>query len=127
MTQISKELKDFIGNYIRSVAQLEILLLLHEMREKSWVADEVGRRLGIETEAASTQLMFLSEIGLLRRRDKKPVSFIYSPSEKELKPIIDSLAVAYSKQRVAVFSLILKKPDDRRQCFAEAFKLTRSN
>jgi len=124
--QISKDVKDFVTGYIRSVFHLEVLLLLHGAREKWWVPTEVSQQLGIEIETANTQLLWLTEMGLLRQRDKEHVSFIYNPKTEELKLIIDRLAKAYSEQRVAVFSLILKRPDDRMQRFAEAFKVTRS-
>jgi len=121
--QIPKDVKDFIAKYIRSVFEVEVLLLLHRTAAKSWLAHEVGQELGIEIGVANTQLMTLAEMELLTKCTNQPDCFIYNPANKELATIVDSLAVAYEKQRVAIFSLILKRPDNRMLRFAEAFRL----
>jgi hypothetical protein len=121
--QISKDVKDFISKYIRSVFEVEVLLLLHRTTGKLWLAHEVGQELGIETGVANIQLMTLAEMDLLTECPNQPDCFIYNPANEELAAVIDNLAVAYEKQRVAIFSLILKRPDNRMQRFAEAFRL----
>jgi len=65
--QISKDVKDFITAYIRSVFQVEVLLLLHRSAGKWWMAHEVSQELGIETEVANTQLESLAEVKLITR------------------------------------------------------------
>ena|ERR1041385_2734705 len=121
--QIPKDVKDFIAKYLRSVFEVEVLLLLHRTAGKCWLAHEVGRELGIETGVANTQLMSLAEMELLTECPNQPDCFIYNPANEELMAVVNSLAVAYEKQRVAIFSLILKRPDNRMQRFAEAFRL----
>ena len=125
--QISKDVKNFIAEYIRSVFAVEVLLLLHRTAGKSWLAQEVGQQLGIETGVANAQLITLAELGLLTACPDQPDYFIYNPANKELATIVDSLAVAYENQRVAIFSLILKRPDNRMLRFAEAFRLIKGD
>lgn len=121
--QISKDVKDFISEYIRSVFEVEVLLLLHGTAGKWWLAQEVSQELGIESEVANTQLLTLVGMKLLTQGPDEPLRFIYDPENDSLKSTVDRLAVAYGKQRVAVFSLILKRSDNRMQRFAEAFRL----
>jgi hypothetical protein len=121
--QISKDVQAFIAEYIRSVFEVEVLLLLHRTAAKRWLAQEVGNELGIETGVANTHLIALAKIKLLTQCPTQPNCFIYSPLNEELAAVVDRLAEAYEKQRVAIFSLILKRSSNRMQRFAEAFRL----
>ncbi len=123
--QISKDVKAFIAEYISSVFDVEVLLLLHRTSGRRWLAQEVDRELGIETGVANTHLIALAEMKLLTACPTEPNCFTYNPVNDELATVVDRLAEAYEKQRVAIFSLILKRSSNRMQRFAEAFRLIR--
>ena len=64
---ISDRVKRFIATYISSIAQLEILLLLHTNARQTWSAADIARELRIETAGAETQLAALAASGLVVR------------------------------------------------------------
>lgn len=119
---ISQDLKKFIREQIRSVCSLEVLLLLHRMRSRSFSASEVADELGIEIEIAQQQLSDLASAHLLAPIDIGRSRYIYQPVE-DFALQVDQLAGAYSRQRVPILSLILTEHPDKIRGFAEAFRL----
>lgn len=125
--QLSTELKNFIKEQIHSVFMLEVLLLLHRNQPRSFKALEVATELGIEEEIAEEQLSALVAIELVTRSDDDQHHYWYHPSDLGALALVNDLAVAYSKQRIPVLSLILGEGPDRIRLFAEAFRLIKGN
>lgn len=125
--QISEDLKTFIKEHVRSVFGLEILLFLHRNEGKGFRATDVARELGFETDVAQEHLVRLYTIGLLIGSDSDSSSYCYQPADDAIRLLVDGLAVAYSKQRVPILSLILSDRKDRIRSFAEAFRLIRGS
>lgn len=119
---ISQELKKFIKEQIHSVFSLEVLLLLHRMRSRSFTDSEIANELGIEIDVAQQQLSDLTSAHLLAPIDIATSKYIYQPVE-DLAFLVDQLAAAYSRQRVPILSLILAEHPDKIRGFAEAFRL----
>jgi hypothetical protein len=120
---ISQQLKQFIRERIHSVFSLEVLLLLHREQSRSFTGLEVADELGIELDVVHQQLSALASAELLATTKWTTAEFRYAPANKELGSMVDQLAVAYSKQRVPILSLILAEHPDRIRGFAEAFRL----
>lgn len=123
--QISPDVREFVRREIKSVFQLEVLLLLHRTPERAWTAIEISHELAIESEIAETQVLRLEEMGLIQMRQTSPVSYVYGPKDQADDTIVEKLATAYAKQRVGIFSLILSGSNNRIRRFAEAFRLIR--
>ena len=123
--QIPSDVKEFIARYINSVLDMEVLLYLQAVPKRQYSASEIGSTLGIHPQIVRTHLNGLQEKGLLRRFGED--RFQYDPLDPGLRSTINKLAVAYSEQRVAVFSLILTKSNDRIRLFAEAFRIIKGN
>ena len=123
---LSKELKKFIKEQIHSVVMLEVLLLLHRNQPRSFNASEVATELGIEEEVAEEQLSALVAIELISQSESNQ-NYWYHPSDLAALGLVNDLAVAYSKQRIPVLSLILGEGPDRIRLFAEAFRLIKGN
>lgn len=122
---ISQRLKKFIKEQIHSVFSLEVLLLLHRKESSSFTAAELANELGIETDVVQQQLSELETTDLLAKTTGATCKYRYAPVDKELASIVDQLAIAYSKQRVPILSLILTRHPDRIRGFAEAYRLNR--
>jgi len=125
--QISQDLKKFIREQIHSVYTLETLLLLHRNQEKTFSADDVARELGFESGVAYEQLSRLVTLQLVARNDSDKGNFKYLPANGELARLVDRLALAYSKHRVPILSLILGERSNRIRLFAEAFRVIRGS
>ena len=106
---------------------LEVLLLLHRNQPKSLKAVETATELGIEEGVAKEHLYALVAIELITQSQGDEPSYCYHPSDPELLTLVNELALAYSKQRIPVLSLILTKRPDRIRVFAEAFRLLKGN
>lgn len=135
---ISDRVKRFIATYISSIAQLEILLLLHTNVRQTWSAADIARELRIETAGAETQLAALAASGLVVRvaeGDAAPARpgsgaagnppaarYRYNAGNPELEADTVALAQAYLVRRVTVVGLIFAKPPDKARFFSEAFR-----
>jgi hypothetical protein len=123
--QIPPDVREFVRREIRSVFQLEVLLLLHRTRERAWTTMEISQELAIEPEIAEAQLVRLNELGLIQSRPTAPANYVYGPKDQADDTIVEKLATAYANQRVGIFSLILSGSNNRIRRFAEAFRLIR--
>lgn len=120
---ISKDLKKFVRDQIRSVFELEALLLLHGANRRSFTAAEIANELGFDPEVAQHHLAILVANGLLAQFDTNEINYRYEPVDQDVATMVDQLAVGYAKQRVPILSLILSERPDRIRLFAEAFRL----
>lgn len=120
---LSEEAKKFITEQINSLEQLEILLLLHERRDKEWTAQEVSHELRLSQSSVATRLADLQKQGLLAVEEASDPLYRYDPQNPTIEATIDSLVQLYPNYRFTVINLIFSKPLDKIQTFADAFKL----
>ena len=123
---ISAALKNFIKEQIQTAPKLEVLLLLHRERSRSFAVVDVARELGFDTDTAHEQLTALHSLHLVQSNTDK-TRYRYHPESTALDSMVDHLAVAYRKQRVPILSAILGEDPNKIRRFVEAFKLTRGN
>jgi hypothetical protein len=119
---ISQELKTFIKEQIQSVFSLEVLLLFHRERSRSFTSEEIANELGIEIDVVR-HVSELISANLLVATSAGNSKYSYAPANRELASLVDQLAVAYSRKRVPILSLILAEHPDKIRGFAEAFRL----
>jgi hypothetical protein len=115
-------IKQFIADYIDSVAQLEALFLLRDEPSKVWTADEAGKALYAAADVTAMLLEDLRSKKLLARGPAEN-SFVYRPDAAEASRLVDQLAELYRERRVAVITDIYTKPIDKIRSFADAFRL----
>jgi hypothetical protein len=125
----------FVYNYIDSVVQLEMLLLLYAGQDRSWTSAESARELRVDPAWVEDQFSQLCSRGLLTCEPGSPPSYRYRPTTPELNAAVGDLAKAYADRRVTVISLIYSKPaekpveptkpttTDPLKSFSEAFRL----
>lgn len=124
---LSNQVKEFIAQYIDSVAQLEILLLLQTNRQQEWSADALARELRIEPTGAANELSQLAARRLLTSIPGDPLKYRYDPHNESLDAAVVGVAQAYLVRRVTVISLIFSKPTDKLRVFADAFRIRKEN
>jgi sugar-specific transcriptional regulator TrmB len=116
------EVRRFIAAEIESVGQLEVLLLLRGVADKSWTADEVARALVMQTPSVASWLEKLAGRGLVTVAGD---TYRFAPPTAEVERTIDRLAESYAKYRVAVIGVIFSKPSEGVTRFSEAFRIRR--
>jgi len=118
-----QELRKFLADNVRSVAQLETLLLLRGGRNRGWSAAEVGSAIYMNAEMAELQLNELVNRGLLRAEHESETKFHFEPATELWDRLIGNLADLYRERRVSVITAIYSEPVDKIRTFAEAFRL----
>lgn len=119
---MQSDVATFIGKYIRSVGELEILLLLHRSPETYWAADAIANQLGISVEPVSKSVHDLARGKLLVQGTSGAV-FRFNPIEKRHAEIVDELALLYRDQRIQVINAIYDASMVRLRSFSDAFKI----
>jgi len=122
---IPESARKLIAGHIESVAQLEMMLLLRESRERLWTASDVARELRTSEELAEASLGRLSRSGLVEVEIDAGGSpcFRCAPSARGAAAAVEELAAAYATHKSAVVTLIFSGPEDSIQDFAGAFRL----
>lgn len=103
----SPPVKQFIDEHIHSVAQLEVLLALHQNPDALWTIEQVTSRFYFQPQMANELLIDLVRRGLVAQQG---AAFRYAPADTAIAPLIDELAKLYRERRVAVTSRIFSKP-----------------
>ncbi|HEY7120622.1 MAG TPA: hypothetical protein VH475_28825 [Tepidisphaeraceae bacterium] len=121
--ELPPAVRRFLDEHIRSVAQLEVLLLLQANAGRCFSSAEVGRELRIETAGAEAQLIDLRNRGIVTSGDPDPSAYRYPPANAEVEAAVSVLAHVYAERRVTVISRIYSKPADPLRSFADAFRI----
>jgi hypothetical protein len=112
----------FLSKYIRSLEQLEVLLLLRNSPTRSWAPAEVYEVVRSSRASVEERLESFVSLGFLGKEDGSPPTFRYAPKD-ELGAALDETASAYQKWRVRVIEAIFTPVADPAQRFADAFKV----
>jgi hypothetical protein len=119
---IPKEVQAFLDQYIDSVPQLELLLLLRGQREKRWTLSEIVGRLYTTGDFTRELLSALIARHLV---ESEADAYRYGPATPELAERVDRTATTYSRELVALSKYIHGRPvpSDHLTAFADAFRL----
>jgi hypothetical protein len=104
--EIELGLRVFLTTHVRSVTQLELILLLHNRPQQGWNAADAARKFGLAPEMTLELLRTLCEQGIAASEDS--VSYCYAPKSLELERQIDQLAALYQQRRVSLVQLIYR-------------------
>jgi hypothetical protein len=111
----------FLRGTVRSVWQLELLLLLYRQRARLWTADELVRDLRASVLIVGDALDALQKAGLVSRNANDQHQ--YWPITPELDHLVGDVAATYASSPVAVTETILSAPSSSVRTFADAFKI----
>lgn len=118
---IPQDVRDFVAATIRSVEQLEVLLLLHRNPDRDWTPAQVSAELRTQEHSAAAWLAQLEAGGLL---DESAGRYRYAPRAAR-RATVDELRRCYEVYRVRLIGLIFERQDDAIQSFADAFRIRR--
>lgn len=124
---IPQEVQQFVARHIRSVEQLELLLLLYRNNQREWSAAEAAKELYVETGSAANRLAGFEREGLAAvRRDGEILRYRCSP-RGDVDRTIQLVAKTYKERRVSMINLIFSNPLDHIRTFSDAFRLRRDD
>jgi DNA-binding IclR family transcriptional regulator len=104
--------QQFIADYIESVEQLEILLLLSDSPNRFWTVNEVFRAIQSSSASVAERLETLSIQGFLEK-DPKFSFYRYKPQSEQLSERVNELRNSYESRRVKVVEAIFSRSADR--------------
>ena len=120
VNDIPDDVRRLISSHIRTVNDVEVLLLLVN-RRKEWTSQEVGEEMYISPESSQALLESLHGAGLIARKEGSPARYCYDSSISADRTI-RLLAEVYSRMRVRVIEMIYQNPRTTIQSFSDAFK-----
>jgi len=114
---IPEDIRQFILDYIDSIAQLEALQLLRREPGTGWTISALAQRLYIEEAQAEDALEGLRDARLVASNDD---TFRLAPQSSGQGSLLDRLLDLYTRHLIPVTNLVHAKP--RVRAFADAFK-----
>lgn len=126
---LSNEAQAFIDENIRSVDELEILLLLRKHPEKEWDAVDVAREIKIDPVSASNYLMGLYLKTLLGHQEHRGrfYSYRYRAHVKAKDKPLTELASAFERARSEVIDYIFTSQRRQFRAFSEVFDVKKKD
>jgi hypothetical protein len=120
---VTAGVRAFIRNHIRSLEQLEILLLLLKDGTRWWSAEAAAQELGTTPNSAAARLEEMASRNLLDVRISEQLFFRYAPASPALDAAVRDTARAYEEKPMAVTAAIYSQPADEIRAFADAFRI----
>jgi len=114
--------KAFLRAHIRSVEQLEILLLVSSPQREAWASHDVYNVILSSETSVAHWLEELARQGLLICEEGASPAFRRT-ADPALAAQISELQLAYKTAPVRIIEAIYQKDTDAAQSFADAFKL----
>ncbi len=121
--EIDNVIRVFVADHIESVAQLELLLMLHREPQTHCSAADAARAFGLSPDMTEKLLSDLCRDGLATSVMGEPPTFRYAPRTPAIDNTIARLAALYQERRVSLIQMIYAAPVDRLRSFADAFDL----
>lgn len=121
-TDLPGSIRTFLARYIRSVEQLEILLLFGRAPTSQWSSKKVYDTILSTPHSVDRWLEEMTRTGLLEKTTEPPGHYRCSTNE-ELLGQITLLAELYRISPVRVIEAIYRRDTIAAQSFADAFKL----
>jgi DNA-binding IclR family transcriptional regulator len=112
-TSLSDDVRQFIGRYITSVRQLEILAFLRRQSSKGWSSEEIAARFHIDPSSVVGRVDGLVEEGLVAQLPTDPPQYRYRPASSDLDLKVDALIHLFQVRAVHVISAIYERSNEK--------------
>ena len=121
-------MRQFVEKYIRSLDQLEVLLLVSALPDREWSVNDVYNVVRSSPGAVEERLEFFTAAGIFHRTEKPP-TYRFQPRTEEMARVISSLSAAYklSRHRVVAFIYSPTRGDDPMTSFTDAFRFKKKD
>ena len=118
-TDVSNDVRQFLVENIRSIEQLEILLLLRASSDRTWTAQEVYQRVLTNETSVRESLERLREHCLIRVAGESTYQFV---SNTETQEVLEKLAGLYKEKPARIIYALYGPQRAELDAFAQAFK-----
>lgn len=118
---IPPEVDQFVAKYIRSLDQLEVLLLLSALPDREWTASAVDSVVRSNPKVVEQWLEGFVSSGIMARSGDPPL-YRYQPNRDELARTIAALGATYKMSRHKVVELIYARPQSPLKDLSDAFR-----
>lgn len=125
--EIPASVVQFVTEHVRSVDQLEVLLLLMQSPDKWWDAPSLARELMIDIDSARRALERFASQNLLAIAVTGDVRYRFQPGDMRLREVAEAFNVAYRSNRLAILNLVTGRPQRSIGDFAQAFRIRRDD
>jgi hypothetical protein len=119
--ELPRDVEAFIRAHIRSVTQLEVLLLLHKFPERWWTPEEVDRELRSAVATTRQHLDELCKAGLVAMQAEAAPTFRFAPTGDRDRAVVDALSERFRTHFHTVVETIYTPGRGSLQDFADAF------
>jgi hypothetical protein len=123
----SERARWFIRRYLRTIEQLEVLLLVARTPDRYWSAAEAASALQLPSDRVAGALEQLAAANLLDVRLLDDVRYKYSPTAEDRALGVADLEEEYARDRVGMISELIKRRSGALVEFADAFRLRRED
>ncbi len=118
----TKEVDQFLVDFIESIPHLESLLLLWNDRPNPWTVDRVASRLYVGPDTARRILQDLAREALIESMAGSPEQYRYQPGSEEEERLIAAVDATYRRELLRVTTMIHSKGPSAVRAFARAFR-----
>jgi len=113
----------FLRERVSSVAELDVLLLLHRDPERAWTAQSASVELYRPDVWVAGQLEGMVATGLARRQEGEPPSYRWDPADPGIAVTVKRVAEAFRLRHTSVIGAIYAPRGGAAERFADAFRL----
>jgi DNA-binding IclR family transcriptional regulator len=114
--------RTLIRRHVRSVGELELLMLLWAERDRSWSVEEICEALACPRSWADAQLDVMTSAGLITPADGR---WRFAPASAELETATAALEESYRLHSREVVQFVFATPGRDLKEFSDAFRLRR--
>jgi hypothetical protein len=118
---MDETLSDFLRQNIRSIWNVELLLLLHRQSGRPWQQAELVRELRASDVVVSEGTASLRQAGLILAEADDTIR--YCPASATLDRLVQQLDRVYRERPTAVTKALFSAPSSSLQAFSDAFRL----
>jgi len=122
-SNIPSEVRDFVFDYIDSVEQLEVLLLISSDDKRSWNSDELNNVIKSNVNSIEKRLSLLTSQRLIKKDENS--KYYFSPENTSLVMTVSRLAQVCKSHRHKIYEIVFS-PMKKSRDFADAFKIVAS-
>ena len=119
---LPEDVQRFLKEHIRSVGELEVLLLLHREHERWWTPEAVNEELRTSLQSALECLTQLHGSGLVERSEGTS-SYRLERVHVGVETVVGRLAHLFKESLSSVIDAIYARKHDNLREFADAFRL----